>query len=121
MNQFSICTLLATLLIIGCKEETESRGRLLAAQSIENESARNNALVSCAESASEAGDVEVVQEAVSALTSETRRNNTGLRCSEILSRHGHTVEATTIARSIEDQTTQQNAFSRIANGVSSKE
>jgi len=117
MKRFAII-LAVVVLHSGCSttEPSEAQGRLSAALALENDTARHNALLRCAEFAAEQGDAAVVATAISKVKKETARNNLGLTCSQSLAKCGKTAEATKIAQSIEDETMRRNALSDIAKG-----
>ena len=95
---------------------SEMAGRLDAALEIKDETARLNALIRVAEDSAEAGDGDVVLQAIAEIREGTARDNVSETCSEYLARSGNTSDATNVAKQISDETRRLNVLNRIANG-----
>ena len=118
----SFCLL---LLVAGCQSQSsaqsstppsEMAGRLNAALEIDDETARLNAVIKVAEDSAEAGDGEVVLQAISEIKEGVARDNVCATCSIHLAKSGNTSDATRVARQIKDETRRLNVLNSIANG-----
>ncbi|QDV30148.1 hypothetical protein Spb1_20760 [Planctopirus ephydatiae] len=116
--------LLLLVLFTGCVRQepapvagtTELSGRLEAALAMKDGTAKHNTLVKLAENAAQAGDGEVVLNAIAAVDTGTARDNTCAICSLVLAKHGKTSEATAVAKKIENETQRNNTLTQIATG-----
>lgn len=121
-NITRICLLL--VLFAGCGRavpatvtgSSEFSGRLEAALAMKDGTARHNTLVKLAENAAEAGDGNVVLDAIAAVDAGTARDNTCAACSIALAKQGKTSEATAVAKKIANETQRNNTLTQIATG-----
>jgi hypothetical protein len=117
-NIIRICLLL--VLFAGCDRQvpatSEFSGRLEAALAMKSGTARHNTLVKLAESAAQAGDGDVVLNAIAAVDEGTARDNTCAVCSLALAKQGKTSEATAVAKQIANETQRNNTLTQIASG-----
>lgn len=117
-NITRICLLL--VLFAGCDRQvpatSEFSGRLEAALAMKDGTARNNTLVKLAESAAQAGDGDVVLNAIAAVEAGTGRDNTCAVCSLALAKQGKTSAATAVAKEIANETQRNNTLTQIATG-----
>lgn len=118
--KYNLLVILALSFAVGCQDSSEIsefQGRLDAALALESETDRNNALAQCAETSANAGDGEIVKEAIANISEKTIRDVLGLKCSRILARSGATSTATEVAENIDNPTMRQNALKEIARGT----
>ncbi|HEY3856718.1 MAG TPA: protein kinase [Verrucomicrobiae bacterium] len=90
------------------------KDRLNAALEITDHDAKNNAIVAVAKDAANAGEMQVLEDALGRITDQTQRNQTTYDAVSVLIQHNQRKQAAQIAKNISDQDLRNKAFSDLA-------
>jgi hypothetical protein len=118
------CLFLGLVLALGCSQGTtpppvtteQLKGRLEAAEAINNVAKRNEVLQAVAEDAADAGDSEIVKRVLDKMNNVAQKNHLASSCALKLAERGKSQDAVEVAKTITNVAKKNETLGKIAKG-----